>query len=192
EAAHPLDDLGAGLKEEVEGVPQHHVVAERRHLGGVERLDRGRRRQRNERGGAHVSVGQTKDARASSARAGADLERAGGHAGQRSPRFARLLRLVSSRCARSRSLDRSWAAVIAAVLAGADLHPPRLALLGLRDAHLEDTLLELGGDAVRVDALGQRQRAAERARRALHAVPAALLALVLGLPLTRDREGVVP
>src|SRR5207302_4891080 len=73
-------------QEQVEGVAEDHVVAERLHLGGVERLDRGGRGERDERGGADLPVRQTQDARASAARAGADLERAGGgHAGQRSP-----------------------------------------------------------------------------------------------------------
>src|SRR5436190_15145834 len=53
---------------------------------------------------------------------------------------------------------------LAAVLACADLHPARLALLGLRDPDLEHALVELRGHSVGVDPLGQRQRTAERAR----------------------------
>src|SRR4051812_49404584 len=61
----------------------------------------------------------------------------------------------------------------------------RLGLLGLRDPDLEHAMLERGLDGLGVDALGQRQRARERAERALHAVIAVLAGLVLGLALTR-------
>src|SRR5206468_2415988 len=91
-----------------------------------------------------------------------------------------------------RSLDGGRAAVAVAVrVRRAYLDATRLALLGLRDAHLEHALVELGHDAVGVDALGQRQRPAEGTGQALHAVPAALLALVVGLALAGDRERVV-
>ena len=73
----------------------------------------------------------------------------------------------------------------------ADLDAARLALLGLRDRHLEHAAVEVRADRVGVDALGQRQRAAEAAERALDAVPAALALLVLGLALAADRQRVV-
>src|SRR2546421_3250885 len=88
------------------------------------------------------------------------------------------------------SLDGGRTAI--AVLGRADLHPARLALLRLRDPHLEDALVELGAHPLRVDAVGQRQRAAEPAGGALHAIPASLLLLVLRAALARDRQGVVP
>ena len=57
-------------------------------------------------------------------------------------------------------------------LAAADRDPARLALLGLRDADLEDAVVEARGHGLGVDALGQRQRAGEGAERALDAVEA--------------------
>src|SRR5918996_2474833 len=75
--------------------------------------------------------------------------------------------------------------------AGLDLHPARLALLGLRDPDLEDPAVEARGDRVGGDAVGERQRAAEAAEGALDAVPTALARLVLGLALAGDREHAV-
>src|SRR3954447_10117530 len=75
--------------------------------------------------------------------------------------------------------------------AGLDLDPARLALLGLRDLHLEHTLVEGGLDGVGVHALRERQRAAEATERALHAIPPALTRLVLRLALAADRKRVV-
>src|SRR3954451_17679305 len=74
---------------------------------------------------------------------------------------------------------------------GADRDPARLALLGLRNLDLEHALVERRVDLVRVHALGQRQRAAEAAERALEPVPALLAGLVLGLALARDGERAV-
>src|SRR5918999_1697098 len=82
----------------------------------------------------------------------------------------------------------------AAVLAGRsrlDLHPARLALLGLRDRHLEDAAVEVSRDPVGVHPVRQGQRAAEAAERALDPVPAALARLVLGLALAGDGERAV-
>src|SRR5215213_520832 len=73
-------------------------------------------------------------------------------------------------------------------LGAADRDAPRLALVRLGDAHLEHPAVEAGGHGVGVDALGQGERAGERARRALDAVEALALLLVLGLALARDRE----
>src|SRR5579884_1626987 len=72
-----------------------------------------------------------------------------------------------------------------------DLDLARLMLLGLGDPHLEHPVLEAGLDAVGVHALGQRQRARERAERTLDPVIALVALLVLGLALARDRQDVV-
>src|SRR5215204_748593 len=76
-------------------------------------------------------------------------------------------------------------------LSARDRDLARLALLGLRDADLEHATVEVGGDRLGVGALRQRQRAREGAERALHAVEALLLVLVLGLALARDGERAV-
>src|SRR3954447_13103300 len=83
-------------------------------------------------------------------------------------------------------LDRGRLAVAVAV--PRNLDPPRLALLGLRDRHLENAVMEPGTDLVRVDPVGEREGAGELAERALEAEEALLLALVLGLPLTADGQ----
>src|SRR5262249_11815843 len=70
-------------------------------------------------------------------------------------------------------------------------HAVRLSLLRLRDAHLEHALVEVRLYGVGVDALRQRERAAETAERTLDAVEPALLALLLGLALTRHGEDAV-
>ena len=59
--------------------------------------------------------------------------------------------------------------------------------LGLRDADLEHAAVEARRHGVAVDALGQRQRAGERAERALHAVEA-LLALPRARPCAHRRR----
>ena len=68
------DALVAGLDEQVEGVAQHHVVAERGDLARLERLHGGGGGQRHERGRAHVAVGGMQHARAGGAVAGLDRE----------------------------------------------------------------------------------------------------------------------
>src|SRR3954469_410533 len=84
-----------------------------------------------------------------------------------------------------RALDRGR------LVADADRDPARLALLGLGDADLEDALVERRRDLLGVDALRERQRAAELAEGALHPVVALLLRLVLGLALAAYGEDVV-
>jgi hypothetical protein len=76
---------------------------------------------------------------------------------------------------------------------GADLDgdAARLALLGLGDADLEHAVLEARADGLGLDALGEGQRAPERAVRALDADVALALVLVLGLALAGDGEDVV-
>ena len=69
-------------------------------------------------------------------------------------------------------------------LADLDLDAARLALLGLGDPDLEDALFEGRDDLLGVDALGQTQRAAELARRALDADVALALLGRLGRALT--------
>src|ERR671925_416546 len=78
------------------------------------------------------------------------------------------------RAVAARNLDAAW-----------------LALLGLGDPHLEDAVVELGLDAVGVDAIRQAQRAREAAERTLDAVEAALGLLALLLALTRDLQRAV-
>src|SRR5581483_5234562 len=75
--------------------------------------------------------------------------------------------------------------------AGADLDPVGLALLGLRDADLEDPLVEVGADLLGVDLLRQRHRSREAAERALDTVEAVRPLLVLGLALPGDGENAV-
>src|SRR5579875_2794796 len=72
----------------------------------------------------------------------------------------------------------------------ADLNLTRLLLLGLRDRDLQHAALEARRHLIRIDALGQRERAGEGAERALQAV-VALLLLVLDRPLPGDREHAV-
>src|SRR4051794_1165413 len=84
---------------------------------------------------------------------------------------------------------RSGSLPLDGALAGAvDGDPARLALLGLGDADLEHAAVEAGGHGLGVDALGQGQRAAERAGGALDADVALAGLLVLGLALTRDGQ----
>src|SRR3954447_25492280 len=85
------------------------------------------------------------------------------------------------------SLDRRRPPVGVALAVPGNFDPARLALLRLRNPHVEHALVEFGLDLVGVDPVGQRQRAAELAERALEAEETLLLALVLGLALTRDR-----
>src|SRR4051812_14512031 len=100
--------------------------------------------------------------------------------------------LSLGRLAGRASLDRGRPAVAACAPEGVavprDLDPPRLALLGLWDRHLEHAIVEGGLDLVRIDAVGQRQRAAELAERALEPEETLLLALVFGLALAGERE----
>src|SRR5688572_3397805 len=79
---------------------------------------------------------------------------------------------------------------LAVLLAHADLHSARLALLRLGDPHLENALVERRADGVGVDALRQRQRAREAPEGPLDAIPAALVGLVLGAALARQGERV--
>ena len=74
------DQVGAGLDEQVERVAQHHVVAELGHLGGVQRLDGRRRRERDEGRRANVAVRRVDQACTRVAVARADGQ--GRHAGE--------------------------------------------------------------------------------------------------------------
>jgi len=74
QAAHALDLLVPRLDEEMEAVPEHHLVAEGGHLVRLERLHRRGRREWDERRRAHVAVRRTKNARAGGAVAGVDCE----------------------------------------------------------------------------------------------------------------------
>src|SRR5664279_3315908 len=92
--------------------------------------------------------------------------------------------------------SRSVRPLDAALLAGGLLGPgadrdrdlARGALRGLGDGHLEHTVLELSGDRLGIDALGQPQRTAECARAALEPVIAAGTLLVLGAALAGDGQ----
>ena len=79
QAAHLGHELLARLDEQVERVAQHHVEAERGHLGRVQRLDRGRGGQRHEGRRAHVAVRGVDHARARGAVAGFDAEGSATH-----------------------------------------------------------------------------------------------------------------
>ena len=57
QAAEALDQLGTGIEHQVEGVAEHHLVAERGDLLGQQPLDGRLRRQRHERGRANLAVG---------------------------------------------------------------------------------------------------------------------------------------
>jgi hypothetical protein len=74
EASQLGDQPVPRLDEEVEGVAEHHVVAELGDLRGMERLDRPGRRERHERGRAHLAVGRVDRAGAGGAVARRDLE----------------------------------------------------------------------------------------------------------------------
>jgi hypothetical protein len=74
EAAELGDQLVARLYEEVVRVAEHHVVAELRNLGRVQRLDGGRGGERHEGGCPDRPVRSTYDARACRAVTGRDLE----------------------------------------------------------------------------------------------------------------------
>ncbi len=63
QAAELGDQLGARGEEEMERVAEHHLVAERAQVAGLERLDRATGRQRDERGRLHVAVGEAQGAR---------------------------------------------------------------------------------------------------------------------------------
>ena len=62
DAAEALHQLGPRGEEEVERVRQHHVVAERRRLLHLERLDDGLGGEGDERRRAHVAVGEVQGA----------------------------------------------------------------------------------------------------------------------------------
>ena len=62
QAAEAGDELVAGVEEQVEGVAQHHVVAQGGDLAGLEALDRGLGGERDEGGRADVAVGGAQDA----------------------------------------------------------------------------------------------------------------------------------
>jgi len=101
QAAELTHVLVSGRDEEVEGVAEHHVVAERRDLAGQQATDRRVRRERHERRRAHVAVRAMQDARAGGAVAGVDLE-GGLHRVQpmslvvsRAPHWLRLCLLLS-------------------------------------------------------------------------------------------------
>src|SRR5215213_6410344 len=73
----------------------------------------------------------------------------------------------------------------------ADLYAGRLRLGRLWDPHLEDALVEVRLDLPGVDTLWQGQRAREVAEGTFDPVVPLALLLVLGLPLTGDRQDVV-
>ena len=63
QAAELADQLVAGREEQVERVPEHHVVAERGGLADLERLDDGLGGERDEGGRADLAVGEPQRAR---------------------------------------------------------------------------------------------------------------------------------
>ena len=184
----------------MERVAEHHVEAERAGLGDLERLhhrlggerDEGRRARRRRAPGAACRCGHATRDRACGSRRRASSRDAPGKqrpAADRGPPPGRRPRpAIRRRSGPGRGL--------LALEGRAALPTPieillRLALLGLRDADLEDAVVELGRHGARVDALGERQRAGEAAEGPLDAVVALLALLVLGLALARDGEDVV-
>src|SRR5829696_8916285 len=188
-AAEALDELGPGREEQVERVREHHVVPELAGLGDLERLDHRLGRERDERGRADVAVGQLQRAGAG-ARAGVTgADREGGRQGRR-----RKAEGPPERGWRALGWWRSGRGALERprlLGAGADADPAGLALLGLRDAHLEHPAVELRVHGRRVDALRQREGAGERSEGPLHAVEALALVLVLGLALAGHGQDVV-
>jgi hypothetical protein len=77
QAAELADQLVAGGEEQVERVPEHHVVAQLGRLADLERLDDGLGRERHERGRADLAVGEPERAGAGArlCRAAVDLQR---------------------------------------------------------------------------------------------------------------------
>ena len=71
-AAEVCDELGTRRQQQVERVAEDQLVAERRDVAGLERLDRSLGRERHERRRTHVAVGEMQ-----SARAGARVRSAG-------------------------------------------------------------------------------------------------------------------
>jgi hypothetical protein len=86
--AELLDQLVARREEQMEGVAEHHVVAEAGDLADLERLDDGLGRERDEGRGAHFAVRELEGAGAGvGARiSGADGEHGGGEVSR--PRVA--------------------------------------------------------------------------------------------------------
>ena len=97
--AEALDELLAGRQEQMERVPEHHVVAEGGGLADFERLDDGLGRERDEGRGPDLAVGELERAGAGvGARiSGADGKHGGGHVSR--PRVV----VTKRRPARSRS-----------------------------------------------------------------------------------------
>ena len=67
---------GPGREEQMEGVAEHHLVAERRDVARLERLDRAPRGQRDERGRRDLAVGQVQGSAAGAGGGVADGDRA--------------------------------------------------------------------------------------------------------------------
>src|SRR5262249_1660231 len=72
------DQLMAGREEQVERVPEHHVVAELGGLADLERLDDGLRGERDERGRPHLAVMELQGAGAGAPFTGTNVDHGGG------------------------------------------------------------------------------------------------------------------
>ena len=81
EAAEALDQLGAGVEQQVEGVAEHHLVAQRRDLLAQQAFDGRLRGERHEGGRANVAVRRVQRSRASAGGAVAGFDRERGHRG---------------------------------------------------------------------------------------------------------------
>jgi hypothetical protein len=80
-AAEARDALVARIEEEVEGVAEDDVVAQRRDLGRQHALDRRLGGERHEGGRTHLAVGRPQHAGASPRAGVAGGDRQGGHRG---------------------------------------------------------------------------------------------------------------
>src|SRR3954454_15537471 len=147
------DQLVPWAQEQVERVAQDHLVAKVAHLASLKRADGRVRGERHEGRRLHVTMRQMQNARAGRACAGAYLEE------RRDAAQTRRLRLGRA------ALDRGGLCV--AVALPNHLDAAGLPVRGPRYHDLEHAVVEGGRALVRVDALGQRQLAAELPVRAL-------------------------
>ena len=121
EPAELGDQLVAGPEEEVVGVAENDVRADRPHLVGVERLDRRLRPDRHEGRGRNVAVRRAEDAGARGPVGGDDLKAHGARIGIRGPGARASRRSVVTR-GRSRASAKATKTASLTVIAGCSSH----------------------------------------------------------------------